>query len=67
VLMNPLTDRATFDQAAADKVAPYWPFILVGGIVSVVFGALILSIDWSVDSLATFIALLLMIQACRLH
>jgi uncharacterized membrane protein HdeD (DUF308 family) len=66
VLMNPLTARATFDQAAADEVAPYWPFILVGGIVSVVFGALILSIDWSVDSLATFIGVLFMIQGLSL-
>jgi uncharacterized membrane protein HdeD (DUF308 family) len=64
--MNPLTDRVTFEQADADEVAPYWPFLLVGGIVSVIFGALILSVDWSVDSLATFIGVLFMIQGLSL-
>jgi uncharacterized membrane protein HdeD (DUF308 family) len=62
VLLNPLTDRDAFDFAEAEEVAKSWWLFLVSGIVSLVFGALILSIDWSVDGLAAFVGTLLIIQ-----
>jgi len=66
VLMNPLVNRSGFDQADAEGVARYWPFLLVGGLISIVFGSLILTIDWSVDSLGTFIGVLYIIQGLSL-
>jgi uncharacterized membrane protein HdeD (DUF308 family) len=66
VLMSPLTNRASFDQADADGVARYWPFLLLGGLISIVFGALILSIEWSVESLGTFIGVMYILQGLNL-
>jgi uncharacterized membrane protein HdeD (DUF308 family) len=64
--MSPLTNRATFDQADAAGVARYWPFLLLGGLISIVFGALILSIEWSVESLGTFIGVMYILQGLSL-
>jgi uncharacterized membrane protein HdeD (DUF308 family) len=64
--MSPLTNRASFDQADADGVARYWPFLLLGGLISIVFGALILSIEWSVESLGTFIGVMYILQGLSL-
>jgi uncharacterized membrane protein HdeD (DUF308 family) len=66
VLMNPLRSRAGLDQAEAENVARYWAFLLIGGLISLVFGVLILSIDWSVDSLATFIGVMYILQGLSL-
>jgi uncharacterized membrane protein HdeD (DUF308 family) len=66
VLMSPLTNRARFDQADAEGVARYWPFLLIGGLISIVFGALILSIEWSVESLGTFIGAMYILQGLSL-
>ena len=64
--MSPLTNRASFDRADAEGVARYWPFLLIGGLISIVFGALILSIDWSVESLGTFIGVMYILQGLSL-
>ena len=64
--MSPLTNRASFDRADAEGVARYWPFLLIGGLISIVFGALILSIDWSVESLGTFIGVMCILQGLSL-
>ena len=66
MLMSPLTTRASFDHAEAEGVARYWPFLLLGGLISFVFGALILTIDWSVESLGTFIGVLYVVQGVSL-
>ena len=66
MLMSPLTNRASFDQAEAEGVARYWPFLLLGGLISFVFGALILAIDWSVESLGLFIGVMYIIQGLSL-
>jgi uncharacterized membrane protein HdeD (DUF308 family) len=62
MLLNPLSDRTAFEIDEAEEVARNWWIFLVAGITSVVFGALILSIDWGVDSLAAFIGALFIIQ-----
>ena len=64
--MSPLTNRASFDQADAEGVARYWPFLFLGGLISIVFGALILSIEWSVESLGTFIGVMYILQGLSL-
>jgi uncharacterized membrane protein HdeD (DUF308 family) len=62
MLMNPLSDRAGLGREDAELVARAWPIILLAGLVSIVFGILILTIDWSVDGLATFVGILFIIQ-----
>ena len=46
------------DRQTAELVAQTWWIALLGGLVSIVLGALILSIDWSVDSLALFVGIM---------
>jgi len=62
MLLNPLSDRTAFEVDEAEAVARSWWIFLVAGITSLVFGALILSIDWGVDSLAAFVGALFIIQ-----
>jgi uncharacterized membrane protein HdeD (DUF308 family) len=62
MLLNPLSDRTAFEVDEAEQVAKSWWIFLVAGITSLVFGALILSIDWGVDSLAAFVGALFIIQ-----
>lgn len=66
MLMSPLTNRASFDRADVEGVARYWPFLLIGGLISIVFGAVILSIEWSVESLGTFIGVMYILQGLSL-
>ena len=61
MLLNPLSERDSFGIDEAEEVAKSWWIFLVGGIVSLVFGALILAVDWGVDSLAAFIGVLFII------
>ena len=62
MLMNPMSTRADFGRTDAEEAARHWPIFLVAGLTSLVFGALILSVDWSVDSLATFVGVLFILQ-----
>jgi uncharacterized membrane protein HdeD (DUF308 family) len=62
VLLNPINPPDRFDIEEAEAVARDWWLLLLTGIVSLVFGALILAIDWSVSSLAAFIGALFIIQ-----
>ena len=64
--MSPLSTRTTFGRADAEEAARHWPIFLITGLTSLVFGALILSIEWSVDSLATFIGILFILQGASL-
>jgi uncharacterized membrane protein HdeD (DUF308 family) len=62
MLLNPLSDRTRFDVDEAEQAASTWWVFLVAGIVSLVFGSLILSIDWTLDGLAAFVGALFIIQ-----
>jgi len=62
MLLNPLSDRDVFDVTEAEEVAKSWWLFLLSGIVSLVFGALILSIDWTLSGLAAFVGTLFIIQ-----
>jgi uncharacterized membrane protein HdeD (DUF308 family) len=60
--LNPFSDRVVFEEEEAEQVAAYWLLFLLSGVVSIVFGALILSIDWSLDGLAAFVGTLFIIH-----
>jgi uncharacterized membrane protein HdeD (DUF308 family) len=62
VLLNPINPPERFDIDEAEQVAKGWWLILLTGLISLVFGALILAIDWSVSSLAAFVGALFIIQ-----
>ncbi len=62
MLLNPINPPERFDIDEAEQVAKGWWLILLTGVISLVFGALILAIDWSVASLAAFVGALFIIQ-----
>src|SRR3954452_24638868 len=47
---------------AAQQIARNWWLLLLNGLLLIVAGVLIFSIDWSVRSLATFIGVLFIVQ-----
>src|SRR4026209_2009600 len=53
-------DRLTRD--AAEQLARNWTGLLLNGLVLIVAGVLIWSIDWSVRSLSTFIGALFIVE-----
>jgi uncharacterized membrane protein HdeD (DUF308 family) len=66
VLLNPVSDRDVFEIDEAEQVARDWWLFLLAGIVSLVFGALILSVDWSLDGLAAFIGTFFIVYGASL-
>jgi uncharacterized membrane protein HdeD (DUF308 family) len=62
VLLNPVSPKVDFGLAEAESLAATWWVYLLAGIVSLVFGAVILSVDWGIDSLAAFIGVLFILQ-----
>jgi len=66
MLLNPLNTRTDFGPADAEEAARLWPIFLVTGFGSIAFGVIILSIDWSVDSLGTFVGILFILQGAGL-
>jgi uncharacterized membrane protein HdeD (DUF308 family) len=49
-------------RAAAESIARNWTMLLFNGLLLIVSGVLIFSIDWSIRSLATFIGALFIVQ-----
>lgn len=62
MLMNPLNQRTQFGRADAEEASRSWWVFLFAGITSIVFGVLILTVDWSVDSLGTFVGVFFILQ-----
>jgi uncharacterized membrane protein HdeD (DUF308 family) len=56
--MNPFNLRWTFDLQTAEEVARTWWIPLLSGLISIVFGAIVLTVDWGVSSLAVFAGIL---------
>jgi uncharacterized membrane protein HdeD (DUF308 family) len=52
----------TLTHDAAERVARNWTLLLLNGLVLIVAGVLIFSIDWSIRSLSTFIGVLFIVQ-----
>jgi uncharacterized membrane protein HdeD (DUF308 family) len=57
--MNPFNLRWSFDLQTAEEVARTWWIPLLSGIISIVFGAVVLAVDWGVSSLAVFTGIML--------
>jgi uncharacterized membrane protein HdeD (DUF308 family) len=51
-----------FSRAAAERVSRNWSLLLLNGLLLIVAGVLIFSIDWSIRSLATFIGALFILE-----
>lgn len=62
MLLNPISSKDDFGLTEAESLAATWWIYLVSGIVSLVFGGIILAVDWSVDGLAAFIGTLFIIE-----
>jgi uncharacterized membrane protein HdeD (DUF308 family) len=62
VYVNPLGTPRAYDDETAQLIAQTWWAGLLGGVISVVFGAVILSVDWSVSSLALVVGILLVLR-----
>lgn len=62
MLLSPVSSRTDFGLEEAEGLASVWWVYLLGGVISLVFGAIILSVDWSVDGLAAFVGTLFIIE-----
>jgi uncharacterized membrane protein HdeD (DUF308 family) len=51
-----------FSREAAERVSRNWSLLLLNGLLLIVAGVLIFSIDWSIRSLATFIGALFILE-----
>jgi uncharacterized membrane protein HdeD (DUF308 family) len=51
-----------FSREAAERVSRNWSMLLLNGLLLIVAGVLIFSIDWSIRSLATFIGALFILE-----
>jgi uncharacterized membrane protein HdeD (DUF308 family) len=61
-MLNPLSGPPQLDRATAEKLSSGWWMLLVAGIVSVIAGILILTIDWTVEDLAIFVSFLFIVK-----
>jgi uncharacterized membrane protein HdeD (DUF308 family) len=61
-MLNPMSSGAALDKETAEQVSKGWWIILVAGIVSVIAGVLILTIEWTVEDLAVFVAILFIVR-----
>ena len=66
MLLNPLSERDVFEIDEAEEVAKGWWLFLLSGLVSLVFGALILSIDWTLNGLAAFVGTLFIVEGAAI-
>ncbi len=61
-MLNPLSGPPQLDRATAEKLSRGWWMLLVAGIISVIAGILILTIDWTVEDLAVFVSFLFIVK-----
>ena len=61
IRLNPMSS-AQLDRGTAEAASKSWPVLVLSGLLSVVAGVLILSIDWTVPDLALFVAILLILR-----
>jgi uncharacterized membrane protein HdeD (DUF308 family) len=60
--MNPFSARWSFDRQTAEEVARTWWLALLAGLISIIFGVIILAVDWGVESLAVFVGIMLALR-----
>ena len=61
-MLNPLSGPQKLDRADAERLSAGWWMLLIAGIVSVIAGILILTIDWTVEDLAIFVSFLFILR-----
>lgn len=61
-MLNPIARPTEYDRALAETVSKGWWILLLSGIVSAIAGVLILSIDWTVEDLGLFVAILFIVR-----
>src|SRR5690349_20532373 len=61
-VLNPIARPTEYDRAVAETISKGWWILLLSGIVSAIAGILILSIDWTVEDLALFVAILFIVR-----
>jgi len=61
-MLNPLSGPPQLDRETAEKLSNGWWMLLLAGIVSVIAGILILTIDWTVEDLAIFVSFLFIVK-----
>jgi uncharacterized membrane protein HdeD (DUF308 family) len=60
-MLNPMS-AATLDKSTAEQISKGWWILLLSGLVSVVAGILILTIEWTVADLALFVSILFVVR-----
>jgi len=61
-MLNPLSGGAQLDRETAQRLSSGWWILLLAGVVSVVAGILILTIEWTVEDLALFVSILFVVR-----
>jgi len=60
-MLNPMT-RVSIDGAAAEELSKQWWVLLVSGLLAIVVGVVILSINWTVHDLALVVGIFLIVN-----
>ena len=61
-MLNPMSAQAEIDRQAAETISKSWWILLLSGIVSTVAGVVILTVDWTVEDLGLFVAILFIVS-----
>ena len=62
IVTSPINELRNWTRAQAEAVSKGWWVLLLSGLLSVVAGGIIFSIDWTVDDLVVFVGTLLVIR-----
>jgi uncharacterized membrane protein HdeD (DUF308 family) len=62
IVTSPLSELRRWTRAQAEAVSKGWWVLLMTGLLSVVAGGTIISIDWTVDNLVVFVGTLLIVR-----
>jgi uncharacterized membrane protein HdeD (DUF308 family) len=62
MLMTPLEKQQEFNRETAETISKSWWLLLLIGLIAVVAGIIILSINWTIDDLAVFIGAVFIFQ-----
>jgi uncharacterized membrane protein HdeD (DUF308 family) len=62
IVTSPLSEVRRWTRAQAEAVSKGWWVLLLTGLLSVVAGGIIISVDWTVDQLVVFVGTLLIVR-----
>lgn len=62
IVTSPISDLRRWTREQAEAVSRGWWVLLVAGLVSLVAGGIIISLDWTVDNLVVFVGTLLIVR-----